>query len=74
MYEMFLNSAKLFMKGKLFRDPMAVARQWAIGFVAALAVVVALRLAGVPLWLDVLVTAVSVGALQPWLFKDLKYN
>lgn len=74
MLDMFLNSAKLFMKGKLFRDPMDVARQWAIGFIAALAVVVALRLAGVPLWLDVLVTALGVGALQPWLFKDLKYT
>lgn len=74
MLDMFLNSAKLFMKGKLFRDPMAVARQWAIGFVMALAVVVALRFIGIPLWLDVLVTALSVGALQPWLFKDLKYN
>lgn len=74
MLDMFLNSAKLFMKGKLFRDPAAVARQWAIGFAVALALVLSLGLIGLPIWLAVLVAALGAGALQPWLFKDLKYN
>ena len=71
---MFTNSFRLFVKGKLFRDPGAVAKQWIIGFVAALVLEVALRMMGLPLWLATGVTALGVGALQPWLFRNLKYN
>lgn len=74
MLDMFLNSARLFFKGKLFRDPAMVARQWLIGFVMALVVILGLGLTGLPVWLAVLVAGFGAGALQPWLFKDLKYN
>lgn len=74
MFDMFINSAKLFFKGKLFRDPAMVARQWAVGFAVALALVLVPGLLGLPVWLAVLVAALVAGALQPWLFKDLKYN
>lgn len=73
MLDMFINSLKLFLKGKLFRDPMAVLRQWAIGLAATLVALVVLAEAGLPLWLAVAVAAIGGGALQPWLFKDLKY-
>ncbi|MFC4252985.1 hypothetical protein [Sinimarinibacterium flocculans] len=74
MWDMFLNSLKLFFKGKLFRDPAMVVRQWAIGFVPALIAVVVLVKIGLPVWLVVLGVGLIFGALQPWLFKDLKYN
>lgn len=73
MWDMFLNSFKLFVKGKLFREPGQVARQWLIGFVTAVVVLPVLVKLGVPLWLAVVVVAFGTGALQPWLFRNLKY-
>ena len=73
MWPMFSNSLQLFLKGKLFRDPGAVFRQWLIGFVVTLVVVVALRMVGAPLWLCVVAAALAAGIAQPYLFKNLKY-
>lgn len=73
MWDMFFNSLKLFFKGKLFREPAQVARQWLIGFVAALLVLVVLVKLGVAVWLAVVLVALGAGALQPWLFRNLKY-
>jgi Flp pilus assembly protein TadB len=73
MLDMFINSMKLFFKGKLFRDPKAVVRQWAIGLAATLAVFVVLAILGLPLTIAVGIAAIAGGALQPFLFKDLKY-
>jgi len=74
MWTMFVNSLTLFFKGRLFRDPRHVFKQWAIGFCATLVGVIALVKVGLPVWLAVAVAALIGGALQPWLFKDLKYN
>ena len=74
MWDMFSNSFRLFLKGKLFRDPRAVLKQWLVGFAATLIVVLALKFAGLPLWLAVAIASLAGGALQPYLFRDLKYN
>ena len=74
MWDMFTNSLRLFLKGKLFREPRRVARQWLIGVAVTLVVLVALAKLGLPLWLAVLLASLGGGALQPFLFKDLKYN
>jgi hypothetical protein len=71
---MFVNSLKLFVKGKLFREPRQVLRQWLIGFAVSLAGVVVLAQVGLPLWLAIAIAALGSGALQPFLFKDLKYD
>lgn len=73
MWDMFLNSLKLFLKGKLFREPKRVLRQWLIGLLVALAALVVLVKLGLAVWLAVLLVSLGAGALQPWLFKDLKY-
>lgn len=73
MWDLFLNSSKLFFKGKLFREPGAVLRQWLIGSVATLVLLLVMTKIGLPLWLALLIASVGGGALQPWLFKDLKY-
>jgi hypothetical protein len=73
MWDMFSNSLRLFVKGKLFREPGAVFRQWLIGFGVSLVTFVALVKLGVPLWIAVTVVSLSTGALQPYLFKNLKY-
>lgn len=75
MWDMFLNSARLFMRGKLFREPGMVARQWLLGvMVSAVLTVLLVRLFG---WGPVpaaTLVGLLVGAWQPVLFKDLKYN
>lgn len=73
MWDMFQNSLTLFFKGKLFREPMQVLKQWLIGLVIAVLALIVLVKLGVALWLAVLVVAIGVGALQPWLFRNLKY-
>lgn len=73
MWDMFLNSLKLFFRGKLFREPKQVLRQWLIGLLVALVALVILVKLGLAIWLAVLLVSLGVGALQPWLFKDLKY-
>ncbi|MBL8473948.1 MAG: hypothetical protein KF778_06475 [Rhodocyclaceae bacterium] len=74
MWDMFSNTCRLFLKGKLFRDPRAVFMRWLIVFAVVAAVVLVLGLAGLPIWLVVLLSALAGGALQPFLFKDLKYQ
>jgi hypothetical protein len=73
LWDVFANACRLFFRGKLFRDPAMVARQWTIGLAATLVMLVVLAKSGVPLWLAVGAAAAAGGALQPWLFKDLKY-
>ncbi len=74
MWDMFSNSFRLFLKGKLFREPRQVVKKWLIGFIVALIAVVVLAYAGLPLWLAVIIASLVAGALQPYLFRDLKYN
>lgn len=71
---MFLNSFKLLLEGKLFREPLQVARQWLIGFAAAFVLLIVLVKLGLPLWLAVVLVVLCTGALQPWLFRHLKCN
>jgi hypothetical protein len=71
--EMFTNAVSLFLRGKLFRDPGSVVKLQLVGVAIAAILLVTLRMLGLPLWLDVVVASAVSGALQPWLFRDLKY-
>jgi hypothetical protein len=73
MLEMFMNSMRLFLRGKLFRDNASVFRQWLKGFALTLAVLLVVGYFGGAL-LGVIMASILGGALQPWLFKNLKYN
>lgn len=73
MLEMFKSSVNLFFKGKLFRDNKAVFKQWIIGFVITLLLLLVIGYLA-SLLIGVIVASVVGGALQPYLFKDLKYN
>ena len=74
MWEMFMGSAQMFIKGKLFRDNLMVMRQWAVGFIVAIVLIVALGKLVLPIWAAAMVGGFVCGILMPWLFKDLKYN
>ena len=73
MLDMFANSARLFFRGKLFRDNAQVFRQWLKGFALTLAMLLVAGYVVSPL-VGVVLASVIGGALQPYLFKDLKYN
>jgi hypothetical protein len=64
----------LFVQGKLFADPNMVYRQLAIGVLVTAILLIAAAKAGAPLWLAALIAGLVGGALQPYLFKDLRYR
>ncbi len=72
MFQMFCNSVRLFLAGRLFRDGRAVFRQWLKGFVLCFGLVLLLGWLLSPL-VGVVVAALVGGFVQPLLFKDLKY-
>lgn len=73
MLDLFMNSVRLFLQGKLFRDNAQVFRQWLKGFVLSLSVLLVAGYVAGPL-VGVIVASLLGGALQPYFFKDLKYN
>ena len=70
---MFASSVRLFLKGKLFRDGRQVFSQWLKGFGITLGVLLIAGLLFSPV-VGVILASLAGGALQPYLFKDLKYN
>lgn len=74
MWEMAQSSMSLFFRGRLFADPAMVARQLAIGIVVTAILLIVIARIGAPLWLAALVAGLAGGALQPYLFKDLRYR
>ena len=73
MWDMFSNSLRLFLKGRLFREPATVLRQWLIGCGVSFGTVVLFVKLGMPLGVSVVIVALAAGGLQPFLFKNLKY-
>lgn len=67
-----IDSAKLLIAGKLFRDNGKAMRQLALGSAVGALVVIVLGLV-LPLWLAAVLGGAASGLLQPYLFKDLKY-
>jgi hypothetical protein len=74
MWTMATSSMSLFFRGKLFADPAKAYRQLAIGIAATAIVMIVAGSAGAPLWAAALVAGLAGGALQPYLFKDLRYR
>ena len=73
MWDAFSNALSLFVKGKLFRDFNQVVKQTLIGNAVAAVLLIVLAKVGLPLYVTVPLVGIIAGALQPWLFKDLKY-
>jgi ABC-type antimicrobial peptide transport system permease subunit len=73
VFQMFTSSVQLFLRGKLFRDGRQVFSQWLKGFLLTLGVLLVVSWVLSPL-MGVILGSLVGGALQPYLFKDLKYN
>jgi hypothetical protein len=71
--QMFSSSVQLFLRGKLFRDGRQVFSQWLKGFLLTLGLLLVVGWVFNPL-VGVILGSLVGGALQPYLFKDLKYN
>jgi hypothetical protein len=69
------SSIILFFKGKLFQNPAEVWRQLAIGVALTLAIfLVAAKLLGLGLPLAGALAGFIGGAVQPYLFRNLKFR
>jgi len=73
MWSMAQNSMLLFFRGKLFADPNMAMRQLGLGVGVTALVLIVVAAIGAPLWLAALLAGLAGGALQPYLFKDLRY-
>ena len=72
MLEMILYSVRSFFRGKLFRDHGMAFRQWLKGFLITLGLLLAIGYYVDPL-IGVAVASLVGGAVQPYLFRDIKY-
>ena len=72
MFGMAMNSAKLFFAGKLFKDNKTVVRQLMMGAGAGVIAGIVIGLFA-PIWVAAIAAGAVSGAVQPVLFKDLKY-
>jgi hypothetical protein len=75
MLDMVKNSVSLFFQGKLFAEPGKAYMQLAIGvLLTALCFIAAHKFAGLPYWAAASVAGFLGGAIQPYLFRDLRYR
>ena len=72
MFDMMMNSGKLFLAGKLFQDNGHMLRRLFIGVIVGIAVMVGVAQMA-PLWAAAIAGGAVSGILQPILFKNLKY-
>ena len=63
----------LFSEGKLFRSLFFMFKQWLKGILLTLALLLPVGYLVNPL-VGIIVASLVGGALQPWLFKELKYQ
>ena len=74
MWTMATSSMSLFFRGKLFADPAQAYQKLAIGALVTALILVVATISGAPLWAAALLAGLGGGALQPYLFKDLRYR
>jgi hypothetical protein len=72
MLDTFMHSVTLFMQGKLFKEPKKAYTQMAIGSAVTLVVFLFAAWISSVVW-GAIIAGLVGGAIQPWLFRDLKY-
>jgi len=74
MFDMLLSSITLFIQGKLFKDLGTLAIKLLIGIVVTVVICIGAVKFGLDIWMAIIIASVIGGAIQPYLFKDLKYQ
>lgn len=75
MIDMVRNSIGLFLRGRLFAEPGKAYAQLALGVMfTVLCFIAALRFGGLPHWAAAVIAGFLGGALQPYLFRNLRYR
>ncbi|MEH2334098.1 hypothetical protein [Nostoc sp.] len=72
MIEIGWFSVKLFLKGKLLRDPIFFVKQTTIGVTVGFLLLVLLAQAPIPLYLPITLSSLVTGMIMPYLLKDFK--
>lgn len=72
MFELGWYSAKLFLKGKLIREPLHFVQQTSIGIGVGLLLLMTLAQVDIPLCIPITVSSLFSGMLMPFLLKDFK--
>ncbi|MBD2666426.1 hypothetical protein B6N60_02467 [Richelia sinica FACHB-800] len=72
MLELGWFSLKLFLKGKLFRDPVHFVRQTTVASGVGTVTLVLLSQAEMPLCIPITVSSVVTGAMMPFLLQNFR--
>ena len=72
MFEIGWFSAKLFVKGKLLRDPVDFTLKVTIASISGLLLLVSLASLKLPLCIPITISSLVAGAIMPFLLKDFK--
>lgn len=72
MFELGWLSAKLFFKGKLFRDPIHFVQQLTIGITIGFVIFIVFAQTAMPFWLPIIISSLITGISMPFLLKDFK--
>ncbi|MEA5532668.1 hypothetical protein [Crocosphaera sp. XPORK-15E] len=72
MLDLAWYSAKLFLKGKLFRNPGYFYRQLTFGILIGLLLLVGLGETGLNLAVVITISSLVTGMIMPFLLKDVK--
>lgn len=72
MLEIGWFSVKLFLKGKLLRDPVFFVKQTTIGVAVGLLLLVLLAQAPIPFYFPIILSSLVTGMIMPYLLKDFK--
>lgn len=73
MFSIFLDSSKLFLRGKLFRDTPAVLWRWLVAFCVTLALALSHAYLWANSWVVAAVAGLVGGGLMPFLLRNVKY-
>ncbi|MEH2399612.1 hypothetical protein [Nostoc sp.] len=72
MFEIGWFSVKLFLKGKLLRDPIFFVKQTTIGVTVGFLLLVLLAQAPIPFYFPIILSSLVTGMIMPYLLKDFK--
>ncbi|MEH2424306.1 MAG: hypothetical protein V7K48_26375 [Nostoc sp.] len=72
MLEIGWFSVKLFLKGKLLRDPIFFVKQTTIGVAVGFFLLVLLAQAPIPFYFPIILSSLVTGMIMPYLLKDFK--